>query len=65
MDITIPIEEGSRYRLGGITFKNKKALNNAKALRALFPIKDGDIADRSKIAKGLENLRKAYGSMAT
>jgi outer membrane protein insertion porin family len=61
VDLTIPIEEGERYRLGGITFKNNKALNNAKALRGLFPIKDGDIADRSKIAKGLENLRKAYG----
>ncbi len=61
VDITIPIEEGERYRLGGITFKNNKALSNTKALRGLFPIKDGDIADRSKIAKGLENLRKAYG----
>ena len=28
VDITIPIEEGERYRLGGITFKNNKALNN-------------------------------------
>jgi outer membrane protein insertion porin family len=61
VDITIPIEEGDRYRLGGITFKHIKALNNTKALRGLFPIKDGDIFDREKIAKGLENLRKAYG----
>lgn len=59
--INIPIEEGERYRLGAITFKNNKALSNSKALRGLFPIKDGDIFDRSKIAKGLENLRKAYG----
>jgi outer membrane protein insertion porin family len=61
VDLTIPVEEGERYRLGGITFKNNKTLNNAKALRGLFPIKDGDVADRSKVAKGLENLRKAYG----
>lgn len=61
MDITIPIEEGDRYRLGGITFKGNKKLNNSKALRGIFPIKDGDIFDREKIAKGLENLRKAYG----
>lgn len=61
VDLTIPVEEGERYRLGGITFKNNKAITNTKALRALFPIKDGDIFDRSKVAKGLENLRKAYG----
>jgi outer membrane protein insertion porin family len=26
----------------------------------LFPIKDGDVLSRENIAKGLENLRKAY-----
>ncbi len=61
VDITLPIQEGERYRLGGITFKNNKAITNVKGLRGLFPIKDGDIFDRSKIAKGLESLRKAYG----
>ncbi len=62
MDITVPIEEGDRYRLGSITFKNNKAFNNIKALRGVFPLKDGDIFDRSKIAKGLENLKSAYGT---
>ncbi len=62
MDITVPIEEGERYRLGAITFKGTKAPPNAKALRNLFPIKDGDIFNRQKIAKGLENLKTAYGS---
>ncbi|MBV9574313.1 MAG: outer membrane protein assembly factor BamA [Acidobacteriales bacterium] len=61
VDITMPIDEGLQYRLGGITFKNNKAIPNSKGLRLMFPIKDGDIFDRSKIAKGLENLRKAYG----
>jgi len=60
VDITMPIEEGDQYKLGEITFKNNKAVQNAKALRSLFPIKDGDIFSREKIAKGLENLRKAY-----
>jgi len=63
VDITMPIEEGDKYNLGGITFKNNKAVSNTKALRALFPIKDGDTFDRSKIAKGLENLGKAYGQI--
>lgn len=61
VDITLPIEEGDKYTLGAINFKNNKAISNAKALRALFPIKDGDTFDRSKVAKGLENLQKAYG----
>jgi outer membrane protein insertion porin family len=33
----IPIEEGERYRLGGITFTGNKAYKNVKALRAQFP----------------------------
>jgi len=61
VDITMPIEEGDRYTLASITFKNNKAISNTKALRSLFPIKDGDIFSREKVGKGLENLRKAYG----
>ena len=61
MDITIPIEEGDRYKLGGITFKGNKAINNTQALRGLFAIKDGDVFNRERIAKGLENLKNAYG----
>jgi outer membrane protein insertion porin family len=61
MDITIPIEEGDRYHLGSITFKNNKAITNTAALRSLFPMKDGDIFNIAHIRKGLENLRKAYG----
>jgi outer membrane protein insertion porin family len=63
VDITMPIEEGDRYSLGGITFKNNKAVQNVKALRAIFPIKDGEIFSKEKIGKGLENLRKAYGEL--
>jgi outer membrane protein insertion porin family len=61
VDITMPIEEGDRYTLASISFKNNKAISNQTALRGLFPIKDGDIFSREKIAKGLDNLRDAYG----
>ena len=61
VDITMPIEEGDQYRLGKITFKGNKAIQNVVALRGMFPLKDGEIFSREKIAKGLENLRKAYG----
>jgi outer membrane protein assembly factor BamA len=47
--------------LGGITFKHNKSLADVKRLRALFPINDGEVFSREKIAKGLENLQKAYG----
>jgi len=63
VDITMPIEEGEQYTLGSITFKNNKAVSNVKALRGLFPIKDGEIFNREKVSKGLENLRKAYGEL--
>ncbi len=54
-------DEDMQYRLAGITFKNNRAISNAKALRNLFPIKDGEVFSRQKIAEGLEKLRKAYG----
>ena len=60
VDITIPIDEGEQYRLGSITFNGNKEVTNVKALRALFPMKDGDIFSREKVAKGLDNLRDAY-----
>ncbi len=63
VDITMPIEEGDRYKLGSITFKNNKAVANVGALRSQFPIKDGELFSREKVAKGLENLRKAYGTL--
>jgi outer membrane protein insertion porin family len=63
VDITMPIEEGDRYTLASISFTNNKAVRDQKALRGLFPIKDGDVFSREKVAKGLENLRKAYGEL--
>jgi outer membrane protein insertion porin family len=63
IDILMPIEEGGRYRLGAITFSGNKQITNEKALRSTFPIKDGDWFSATEIAKGLDNLKKAYGSL--
>ncbi len=63
MDITVPIEEGERYRLKAITFKNNKAIQNTAKLRSVFPIKDGEIFNTHLLQKGIENLRKAYGTI--
>jgi outer membrane protein insertion porin family len=61
VDILIPVEEGARYRLGGITFTGNKEYTNQKALRAQFALKDGDWFNATLFGKGLEALRKAYG----
>ncbi|NYF78816.1 outer membrane protein assembly factor BamA [Granulicella arctica] len=63
IDILMPVQEGDRYRLGGITFKGNKAVTNLKVLRAQFAQKDGEYFDRTKFGKGLEQLRKAYGEL--
>ena len=61
VDILVPVEEGERYKLGGITFTGNKQLPNNKALRGQFAMKDGDYFNYTAFGKGLEALRKAYG----
>ena len=61
--LSVHVDEGAQYRLGGIEFKGNRAVVNLEVLRALFPIKDGDLFSRDEIRKGLENLRKAYGDL--
>jgi outer membrane protein insertion porin family len=63
IDILMPIEEGDRYRLAGITFSGNKAVTNVKALRSTFAIKDGDWFNATVVGKGMENLKKAYGQL--
>jgi outer membrane protein insertion porin family len=65
IDIRIPVDEGARYRLGSITFTGNKAVPDAnlKALRAQFPMKDGDWFNYTAFGKGLQNLQKAYGQL--
>jgi outer membrane protein insertion porin family len=62
IDILMPVEEGERYKLGGITFSGNKAITNTKALRAQFAQKDGEYFNATLFGKGLEQLRKAYGA---
>ncbi len=63
IDILMPIEEGERYRLGGITFKGNKAVTNTRVLRAQFAQKDGEFFNATMFGKGLDQLRKAYGQL--
>jgi outer membrane protein insertion porin family len=63
IDLLMPVEEGARYKLGGITFKGNKAVQNVKILRNQFANKDGEYFSATQFSKGLEQLRKAYGEL--
>ncbi len=65
VNITIPIEEGERYRMGSlkiISADPDKALSlKVEALKSIFPLKEGDIFATGKVRKALENYKNAYG----
>ncbi len=63
VDILMPVEEGERYKLGGIKFTGTKAVTNLRVLRAQFTQKDGEYFNATLFSKGLDQLRKAYGSL--
>ena len=61
-DITIQIRSvGEQYRLGDLNIV-KAASFPTQQLRDLFPIQRGEIFSRERIAKGMEELRRIYGS---
>jgi outer membrane protein insertion porin family len=65
VNITIPIEEGERYRMGTLKIVSAdpdKALSlKVEALKAMFPLKEGDIFAVDKLRKALKNYTEAYG----
>jgi len=62
--LSVRVNEGRQYRLHSIQFKkNGKAIHNARDLRSLIPMADGDVFSREKITGGLENIRRAYGAV--
>src|SRR3984893_17683662 len=65
VNITIPIEEGERYRMGTLKIVSAdpdKALSlKVEALKTIFPLKEGDIFATDKLRKSIEDYGKAYG----
>jgi outer membrane protein insertion porin family len=65
VNITIPIEEGERYRMGTLKIASSdpdKALSlKVDALKNVFPLKKGDIFSSDKIRKVLKNYETIYG----
>src|SRR3979411_698835 len=65
VNITIPIEEGERYKMGTLKIVSAdpdKALSlKVDALRSIFPLKESDIFSAAKIRKAMQDYTKAYG----
>src|SRR5262245_47528963 len=64
-NITIPIEEGERFRMGKLVVRSadpEKGLSlKREFLEKVFPLKEGDLFAVDKIRKALEDYRKIYG----
>lgn len=61
-DIMIQIRSsGQQYRLGDLNFVHGTFFPTLQ-LRDLFPLRPGEIFSREKIARGLEELSRLYGS---
>ena len=61
VELRIPITEGQRYRIGKLEFDGNKIVD-AKALRPLFKVKEGEVYSEKKIRKGFEKAKEVYGS---
>ena len=65
VNLTIPIDEGERYRMGKLNIVSadpEKALSlKVEPLKAAFPLKTGEIFAVGKIRKALQDYTKIYG----
>jgi outer membrane protein insertion porin family len=61
VQLTVPVTEGNRYRVGNFTFEGNTIVK-AESLRPLFKMDEGDYYDEEKIRKGLEKAREVYGT---
>ncbi|MBZ5726519.1 MAG: outer membrane protein assembly factor BamA [Acidobacteriia bacterium] len=62
-DITVPVEEGRLYHLRNANFVGVKLFRDPQVLLAYFNMREGDTFSTDKLRKGLENLRKLYGTL--
>jgi outer membrane protein insertion porin family len=65
-NITIPIEEGERYRMGTLHVRNANPdeglFFKTAYLESVFPIKKGEIFSVAKVRKAIEDYTKLYGN---
>ncbi len=65
-NITIPIEEGERYRMGTLHVRSAdpdKGLSlKTDFLESIFPMKKGEIFSAAKVRKAIQDYTKLYGN---
>ena len=59
--LTIPVQEGKRYKVGDFKFDGNTVIK-ADTLRPFFNLQPGDYYDQSKIRKGYEKTQELYGA---
>lgn len=61
VQLTVPVSEGSRYRIGKVTFDGNTVVKG-EGLRPLFKLKEGDLYSDKGVRKGFEKARELYGA---
>jgi outer membrane protein insertion porin family len=61
IELTIPVQEGDRYRLGEVKFDGLTVFKE-DAVRVLFKAREGDVYNESRFTKAYDKLRDAYGA---
>ncbi|HZM49111.1 MAG TPA: outer membrane protein assembly factor BamA, partial [Vicinamibacteria bacterium] len=59
--LEVPVSEGDPYRIGEVKFEGM-ALFKPELVLPLFKLQTGDVYKESKIKKGFDKLRDAYGA---
>jgi len=61
VDVSVKVFTGAQYRLEAVRFRGESVFP-ADQLRGLFPIETGNLFSAAAIGKGLEQVRKLYGT---
>ena len=61
IQMSVPITEGNRYRVGNFSFDGNTVVK-PEALRSVFKLKTGDYYAEKRIRKGMEKARELYGT---
>jgi len=59
--LEIPVSEGDQYRIGEVKFEGMTVFK-PELVRPIFKLQTGEVYKESKIKKGFDRLRDAYGS---
>ena len=61
MHVEVPVAEGDQYRVGDVEFEGMTVFE-PELVRPLFKLETGDVYRESRLEKGYEKLREAYGA---